>query len=176
MTGLNDVCRRSDRGGILAWLALTFLVISIGLVCAGVFFVHRIKVHESREGKDVQIETPLGSVHVQHGDASRAAGIGIPIYPGARQIKDGESARVDLSGAFGDKDLQIIAGKWETTDPLDKVQKYYEDKFPDMNVTRHDNKVEMHSIKGHAKRVIALRERGIGTEISLASVGEPKAN
>jgi hypothetical protein len=45
-----------------------------------------------------------------------------------------------------------------------------------MNVSRHHGHVEMHSGKGDGQRVIALRERDGGTEISLASVGEPKAN
>jgi hypothetical protein len=45
-----------------------------------------------------------------------------------------------------------------------------------MNVVQHEGRVEMHSINGHAKRVVGLRERNGGTEISLASVGEPKAN
>jgi len=169
---------RRQRGGVLGWLAFVFLVISACLVMGGLFFAHNVKVRESHSGNrnDVQVDTPIGSVHVQHGDTGNTRAIGIPIYPGAKQVKDGESASVDLSAVFGDKNLQIIAGKWETSDPIDKVQKYYEDKFPDMNVVQHHGKVEMHSVNGHAKRVIALREHGGATEIALASVGEPKAN
>lgn len=166
---------RRQRGGILAWLAILFLMIAIVLVGGGLFLAHNIKIREARGGGDVNIDTPMGSVHVQHGH-HRAAGIAMPIYPGAKLVHDNESASVDLSGVFGDKGLQIIAGKWQTSDPIDKVQKYYEDKFPDMNVVQHDGRVEMNSIRGTAKRVIALRERNGGTEISLASVGEPKAN
>ena len=69
-----------------------------------------------------------------------------------------------------------MAGKWETSDPIDKVEKYYEDKFPDMSVIQHAGKVEMHSANGNGKRVIVLYDHGGSTEISLASVGEPKAN
>jgi hypothetical protein len=98
------------------------------------------------------------------------------MYPGAKPIKDRESAVVDLSSFLGDKDLHIVAGRWETSDPLDKVQKFYEDKFPDMSVIQHAGRVEMHSVNSHGKRVIVLYDRGSSTEISLASVGEPKAN
>jgi len=168
--------RRSERGGILGWLALIFLLVAVGLVGGGLFLAHNIKVHEARDGHDVQVETPFGSVHVQHGKSGNAASIGIPIYPGAKQLKDGGSAMVDLSGLIGDKDFQVIAGKWQTDDPIDKVEKFYEDKYPGMNVSRHHGHVEMHSGKGHGQRVIALRDRDGSTEISLASVGEPKAN
>ena len=60
------------------------------------------------------------------------------------------------------------------------MQKFYEDKFPEMSVIQHDGEVEMHSVDRHGKRVIVLRRvthsGGEATEISLASVGEPKAN
>jgi len=164
------------RGGILIWLAMALLMIAVLLVGGGLFLAHNIKVREARDGRDVQVETPFGSVHVQHGNGSRTAAIGIPVYPGARLIKDGESASVDLSGLVGDKSLQIVAGKWETSDPIDKVQKYYEDKFPDMNMVQHNGRVEMHTIHVSGKKVISLSERNGGTEIALASVGEPKAN
>jgi hypothetical protein len=171
-------CRREARrecqlGGIIAWLIIVFLVVSASLMIGGLFLAHSIKVHETRN--DVQVETPFGSVHVQH-NGNRPESTGIPMYPGAKPLHDGSSASVDLSELFGDKDLHIAAGKWQTPDPIDKVQKYYEDKFPDMSVIQHANKVEMHSVNGHGKKIIALCDCGHGTEIALASVGEPRAN
>jgi hypothetical protein len=165
------------RGGVLAWLAICFLMISAILVMGGLFLAHTIKVHESRAGNEVQVETPFGSVHVHQGTNGRPESVGMPLYPGAKPLRNGQSATVDLSEIFGgDKDLHIVAGKWETRDPIDKVQKYYEDKFPDMSVIQHSDRVEMHSIDGRGKRVILLRDRGGATEIALASVGEPRAN
>ena len=78
----------------------------------------------------------------------------MPLYPGAKALKDEDSAVVDLSSALGDTGLHIVAGKWETSDPIDKVQKFYEDKFPDMSVIQHSGRVEMHSVNGNGKRVI----------------------
>ncbi len=53
-------------------------------------------------------------------------------------------------------------------------------KFPDMSVMQHPDKVEMHSVNQRGKKVVVLRsisrDGGSGTEISLASVGEPRAN
>ena len=165
-----------ESGGILAWLAISFLLISACFVMAGIFFVHHIKVSEFRAGKEVQVETPSVRSTCSQDGGSRAGTVGMAIYPGAKLIRDHDSATVDLSSIFGEGDLHIVAGKWETPDPIDKVQKYYEDKFPDMSVVQHTGRVEMHSINGHGKRVIVLRDRRGSTEISLASVGEPKAN
>jgi hypothetical protein len=167
---------QSRRGGVIAWLVISLLLVSAFLVIGGLFFAHTIKVRQTRAGNDVQVDTPFGSVHVQHNGDGRLESTGMPIYPHAKPLGKGDSATVDLSQLFGDNDLHIVAGKWATPDPIDKVQKYYEDKFPDMSVIQHSGKIEMHSIDRHGKRVIVLRDRGGSTEISLASVGEPKAN
>ncbi len=165
-----------QRGGILIWLAMSFLLIAGLFVFSGLFLAHSIKVHESRTGNDVQVDTPFGSIHVQHHGNGTSESAGMPMYPGAKPLRGSDTATVDLSEFFGNNDLHIVAGKWETSDPIDKVQKYYEDKFPDMSVVHHTGKVEMHSVNKHGKRIVVLCERGAGTEISLASVGEPKAN
>ena len=167
----------TQRGGIIAWLAMCFFLFFGCLVMTGVFVAHSIKVHES-SGNNVQVDTPFGSVHVKHGLEGRPESAGIPLYPGARARHNSESASIDLSEIFGQKDLHIVAGKWETSDPIAKVQKFYKEKFPDMSISQKNGQIEMHSIDGHAKRFICLRRVGNGsaTEIALASVGEPKAN
>jgi hypothetical protein len=171
---------QSRRGGILAWLLVSILMVFALLVMGGIFFARSIKVRETHAGNDVQVDTPFGSVHVQHNGNDRPETAGMPMYPGAKLLHNGESASVDLSAIFGERDLHIVAGKWVTPDPIDKVQKYYEDKFPDMSVIQHIDKVEMHSLDGRGKRFIVLRRvthgGGDGTEIALASVGEPRAN
>jgi hypothetical protein len=166
-----------ERGGIIAWLLISFLALCALAAVTGLYFVRNIKVREIRSGNDVQVDTPLGSIHVQHNGSGRYGSGGIPVYPGARPLHNGESATVDLSGILGaDNDFHIVAGKWLTSDPIDKVQRYYENKFPHMSVIQHHGKVEMHDAEGHSKRVIALCDKGGSTEIALASVGEPKAN
>ena len=168
--------RTVQRGGIVGWLLTSFFLVCVLVVVGGIFFLHTIKVRESGTGNDVQVETPFGSVHVSQNQRGQPETAGMPLYPGAKALKDKENAVVDLSSAFGDHDLHIVAGRWETSDPIDKVQKFYEDKFPDMSVIQHTGKVEMHSVYGQSKRVIVLYDHGSYTEISLASVGEPKAN
>jgi hypothetical protein len=164
------------RGGIIAWLLICFFMISVLLVMGGILFVRSVRVHESRGSNDVQVDTPLGSVHVSHNPGGTPQTAGMPLYPGAKPMTNHENAVVDLSSIFGDKDLHIVAGRWQSSDSIDKVQKYYEDKYPEMSVIQHTGRVEMHSVNGNGKRVIVLYDRGGSTEISLASVGEPKAN
>src|ERR1017187_4752744 len=77
-----------SRGGVIGWLVLSFLLLSALLVLGGIFFVHTIKVHQSGAGNDVQVETPFGSVHVTHNQGGRPETGGLPIYPGAKPIKD----------------------------------------------------------------------------------------
>jgi hypothetical protein len=166
----------AQRGGVIGWLVMSFVLVSVGLVAAAIFIAHTIKVHESGAGNDVKVETPFGSMHVSHNASGQPETAGMPLYPGARPLKNKENAVVDLSSVLGDSDLHIVAGKWETSDSIDKVRKFYEERFPEMSVVQHDGKVEMHSVNGKSKRVIALRQRDGSTEISLASVGEPKAN
>ena len=168
--------RNAQRGGIIAWLLMTFFLVCVALVVGSIFVFQTIKVHQSGTGDDVRVETPFGSVHVRHNQGGQPGTAGIPLYPGAKALKGGDSAVVDLASSFGDGGLHIVAGKWETSDPIDKVQKFYEDKFPDMSVIQHSGRVEMHSVNGNGKRVIVLYDRGSSTEIALASVGEPKAN
>lgn len=168
--------RRRQRGGVIGWLVTSFLVVTLVLVLGGVFLAQTIRIHDSGNGNDVQVETPFGSVHVRNNAGGQPQAGGMPIYPGAKPLRDEDSAVVDLSSALGDTDIHIVAGKWETSDAIDKVEKYYEDRFPDMSVIQHAGRVEMHSVNGKGKRVIALYDRGGSTEIALASVGEPKAN
>lgn len=166
----------------LAWLLVVILVVASAVVMGGLYIASHVRIHEASgaHGNDVQVDTPLGSVHVQANDKGHPESAGLPVYPGARPLK-GDHASVDISSTFGDKDFHIVTGKWETPDSLDRVRKFYEAKFPGMSVVQHHDRVEMHSLDmesgpGGHKRVIVLRERGSGTEIALASVGEPKAN
>jgi hypothetical protein len=170
--GSND---RPRRGGILAWLVICFLVVCGVLVFGGLFIASHIRVHEDVAGNDVRVETPFGSVHVQNGKGQRSAS-GLPVYPGAKAVRGHDNATVDLSSMLGGQELHVVSGKWETPDSIERVQKYYEDKFPEMSVIQHSGRVEMHGGSEIGQRVIVLRDTGGRTEISLASVGEPKAN
>lgn len=74
------------------------------------------------KNKKVDIDTPFGGIHVNTNDADPKT-VGMSVYPGAqiREGKDDHSATVDMS-LFG---LKVVALKYETSDPPDKVLNYY---------------------------------------------------
>jgi hypothetical protein len=92
----------------------------------------KINVQKSDNGQDkkVDIETPLGGIHVNK-DAN-ARDTGLPVYPGAREKdtgKDGEekSANVNIStGFFG---VKVVAIEFLSDDPPEKVTAYYRDQL-----------------------------------------------
>jgi hypothetical protein len=170
-------CCAGRDGKALAWVLISLLMVFGILILCGVFFASavRVRVRENASGKGVQVETPFGSVDVQAGE-NKGAVPGLAVYPGAHQVKDTGNATVDLSSLIHNRELRVVAGKWTTPDPIETVQKFYEDKYPEMNVVQHAGKVNMHSGDGAVQRVIELRDLDGGTEISLASIGSPKAN
>ena len=76
--------------------------------------------------KDVQIDTPVASLHVNK--EVSATDTGLPVYPGSHRVEEAlsdnnEGATVNvLTGIFG---MKVTAVKYETDDPVDKVKDYY---------------------------------------------------
>ena len=104
------------------------VLLSVVAIWAGVRFLERgIKVHVSdgdESKKEVSISTPFGGLQVHKNGGVDEASLGLPIYPGARQVKGEDSASVSL--AFGSSNrLRIIAGKFETPDSLAAVRDFY---------------------------------------------------
>ena len=89
-----------------------------------------VKKGANGEEKKVDIETPVGAIHVDKGADVRDTGL--LVYPGARQkaeSKNGEeqSANVNISsGLFG---LKVVAIEYVSDDPPDKIAAYYRDQL-----------------------------------------------
>jgi len=87
-----------------------------------------VKKEQNGQDKQVDINTPLGGIHV--GKGVNPEEVGLPVYPGARlRQKDdsGEdkSANVNISG-FG-YGLKVVALEYESNDSPSKVVEYYKD-------------------------------------------------
>jgi hypothetical protein len=89
-----------------------------------------VKDAKNGDSSKVDIQTPLGGIHVN--EAADIRDTGLPAYPGAR-IKekthdgDSKSANVNLSSmGFG---LKVVALEYESDDPPDKVMAFYKDKL-----------------------------------------------
>src|ERR1700680_3728098 len=89
-----------------------------------------VKKEQNGEDKQVDIQTPVGGIHVSKG--ANVADVGLAVYPGARlkqKDSDGEdrSANVNISGlGFG---LKVVALEYESDDSPAKLIPYYKDKL-----------------------------------------------
>ena len=107
---------------------------AVAVVLAGLFVLPGCSVNVKKgangEEKKVDIETPVGAIHVDKGADVRDTGLSV--YPGAKQkaeSKDGEekSANVNISsGLFG---LKVVAVEYMSDDPPEKVAAYYRDQL-----------------------------------------------
>jgi hypothetical protein len=90
----------------------------------------RVKKDAEGEDKKVDIETPVGALHVSQGADVRD--VGMPVYPGARLKQKEEpgqekSANVNISSnLFG---LKIVAVEYESNDAPEKLIAFYKDKL-----------------------------------------------
>jgi hypothetical protein len=109
--------------------------VPFGLIFAGVMLLLpacsvNVKKEQNGQDKQVDINTPLGGIHVGKGVSPEE--VGLPIYPGARlkqKDDDGEdkSANVNISG-FG-YGLKVVALEYESNDSPSKVVGYYKDQL-----------------------------------------------
>ena len=106
-------------------LALAALAVFFGLACSV-----NVKKEANGEDKQVDINTPVGGIHVSKG--ANPEDVGIAVYPGARLKKkefnnDDKSANVNISGfGFG---LKVVALEYESDDPPSKLVAFYKDQL-----------------------------------------------
>jgi hypothetical protein len=89
-----------------------------------------VKKEANGEDKQVDINTPVGGIHVSKG--ANVADVGLPVYPGARlKQKDSngadKSANVDISG-FGFS-LKVIALEYQSDDSPARLVAFYQDQL-----------------------------------------------
>jgi hypothetical protein len=107
---------------------------SLALVVASLLLLSACSVNVKKEAngqdKKVDINTPLGGIHVSKG--ADAADTGLAVYPGARLKQedsghDDKSANVNISG-FG-YGLKVVALQYESDDAPAKVVAFYKDQL-----------------------------------------------
>jgi hypothetical protein len=106
----------------LALAAIAILVLSACSV--------NVKKEANGEDKQVDINTPVGGIHVRKG--IDPAEVGLAIYPGARLKEkdaggDDKSANVNISG-FG-YGLKVVALQYESDDSPSKLVAFYKDEL-----------------------------------------------
>lgn len=154
--------------GVAVWFGLKFLARNV-----------QVSVDDAGGRKGVSIRTPVGSLEVKpQVDESR---IGLPVYPGATRVEDEGSAsvHVDLPDA---KSLRVYAARFETEDPLEKVQDFYAEqlrgRLTKAAEKKPDGKVVFEIKRDDQEQIVALETKGGKTMISLVRVvhGEDGTN
>jgi hypothetical protein len=195
--------RSNTLGIILLILGMIVLLASLA-VWAGLRFLTRsLKVQVNDEGgdrKEVSIKTPFGNIEANKNGGVTESALRLPIFPGARQAKDADSASVSL-GFPRSNTLRIVAGKFDTPESFDKVRDFYQNRLqvedgpftrsdhidsnddfngePDGNFVgvSHDGKTVFKIKLKDDLRVVTLKENSDGTRIELVRIskgaGEP---
>lgn len=89
-----------------------------------------VKKNEDGEGKKVDIDTPIGGIHVDKN--ADAADVGLPVYPGARQKEDkndGDEKNANVNISAGQYGLRVVAIEYISDDAPDRVVAYYKDQL-----------------------------------------------
>jgi len=105
----------------------------------------RVKKDAEGEDKKVDIETPVGALHVSQG--ADVKDVGLPVYPGARlkhKEEPGQEKSADVnisSNLFG---LKVVAVEYESNDPPQKLIGFYKDKLK-----KYGNVLVCHTNRDH---------------------------
>lgn len=158
---------------VLLLLALVVVVSGI-VVWGGLRYLARgvqVHVNEAKNGKQVSVQTPIGSFEVKK-DVNEAQ-LGLPIYPGATRLKDEDSATINMDFG-GEHGVHVVVAKFETTDDLDKVRSFYQDRVGG-EVTKFtekdsEGKTVFEIKRKDQERIIALKRTGSGTRIEIVRV------
>jgi hypothetical protein len=167
---------------VLLSLALIIVIAGLGIIVGLHAISNAVHLNVQQGGggrKAVSIKTPLGSLEVNQ-DVNEAS-LGLPIYPGARAIKEDDTATVNLDFA-NQANLRVLAGKFETLDSIEKVTAFYHDRLGD-EVTKfkekdNEGKTVFEIKHDQQQKVVALKNDGSKTVIELVriSAGKPEAN
>ncbi len=87
----------------------------------------RIHVDKDANGEDknVQVDTPFGGIHVNT-DQTTAADLGLPVYPGAQNVADGDNDKsADIHMGFGAWEVRVKVVNYSSSDSQDKVEAFY---------------------------------------------------
>jgi hypothetical protein len=89
-----------------------------------------VKKNEKGEDKNVDIQTPIGGIHVS--EEADVRDTGLAVYPGSKEKEkdssnDNKKANVNISGpGFG---VRVVALQYVSTDPPQKLVDYYKDQL-----------------------------------------------
>jgi hypothetical protein len=148
-----------------------FAVASVAMLLWPACSVTVKKDKNDDDDKQVDIQTPIGGIHVS--EDANAADAGLPVYPGAHlkpkdASGDDKSANVNLSGfGFG---LKVVALEYESNDAPDKIVAFYNGQLK-----KYGSVLECHT-SGHLDLDVQMDDKPDSQKRVLACVGEKGDN
>jgi len=149
--------------------ACAFIVLALLAGASGC----NISKHGEKGKEEVDIETPVGSIHVNH--PMSASDTGLPAYPGARPSQDShdaKSANIDIdTSKFG---VKVVAVKFETDDSPEKVLDFYRQKMKSLGkVSECHGSFDLQvKNKGEAQQVQCEEKMGGDTELLVGDTNQ----
>jgi hypothetical protein len=154
----------------LIWAAIALVAVLLLPACKV-----NVKQGAKEEDKKVDIETPLGGIHVSKEADPRDTGLSV--YPGAKlkekeSADDTKSANVNISGpGFG---VKVVALEYVCDDPPQKLVDYYKNQLKkfgsvlECHTSSHGGHVAMdhHGGKGNSKP-LSCDEHDNGSTVEL---------
>lgn len=168
----------------VVWAVL--LVIAF-IIASGIFMIwfglrivsHSVQVNVNEAGPDARVatvKTPLGSFKITKEPTSSNLDIGLPLYPGATRATDSTddnsvSLNFDLPN---ETNLRIVAARFNTPDPLSKVQEFYKQKLggelASFRRDDHNGKVVFEMKNDEQDKIVSLASQDGGTQIHLVRI------
>ena len=156
-------------------------MVFLGLMFAGLVIRN---AHVSDQGKNVDIQTPVGEIKVNQ-DRSRASGL--PVYPGATPSTEDGHTNVELSS--GQSGVGVAVENYSTADSLDQVTAWYSQKLgPSFKRENKGKDVQVHGMtvttdadmtfsedRGDSTRSVVLTQKDGKVEIILVRAGKREA-
>src|ERR1017187_4255295 len=133
---VSNARRKSPKGGLHMRRTRSQIVstFAIGLATLATLLLPacsvNVKKEENGKDKQVDIDTPVGGIHVSKG--ANVADVGLAVYPGARLKQEDsngsdKSANVNISSfGFG---LKVVALEYQSDDSPAKLVAYYRDEL-----------------------------------------------
>jgi len=164
---------------LLGLLAAGLVVLVGGALLLSVYVARQVEIQ--RAGNQVEIRTPVGEVKVSKSEQAHA---GLPVYPGATLLDP--AAQVEVM-ASAEESVSVVAARYRTTDPIEKVDDWYREhlgsefvregpgvmdrKKKVFGIQVKSDDVAFISEKDDVLRVVALERKLAAVEIALVRIG-----
>ena len=109
-------------------LVSALLLLAAALLLLGCSVQSKKSGDDDKGGKNVDIQTPIASMHVETNEQAKGSDTGLPVYPGAHDAppdKNDNTSRANVNMGFAGFGLKVMAAKYETDASVDQLKDFY---------------------------------------------------